>query len=453
MAKAKNTVAGISPDPLPQQTLILDNGAHTIKAGGLATGSDSVNNDGCHIIPNCIARSHRDKRSYIGPELTEECDDFGELAFRRPVEKGYIVGWESEKAIWDRSFFHPGAVLGKPLDPAETTLVLSEQPNAPARIQEMADEMVFEEFGFGGYARVLGPSLNAYAPSPFPTAHPVPAGQPLECALIIDAGHSHTTCTPVYRGQPLQQSIRRLDIGGKTLTNHLKTLISRTFAVHREDSLVSDLKESISYLCPDSTSFRNSLEATWKGGRYDPRSRDPSIIIDYVLPDYETIKRGFVRPHDPTANLRNLALGIGTEGGRREHILTIGNERFAVPELLFTPSDIGMREQGLAGTVLQSVYSLPESARQGFLGNLLVTGGTSLIPGFVERLENEIRGMVDEDVAVRVARVGDPVSNCWEGGRRLVGNKEVMGRLAVTRKEYFEFGEGWVRRRFAGKTG
>ncbi|KAI7203719.1 hypothetical protein KC319_g21637, partial [Hortaea werneckii] len=88
MAKAKNTVAGISPDPLPQQTLILDNGAHTIKAG-LATDSNGGGHDSCHVIPNCIARSHRDKRSYIGPELTEECDDFGELAFRRPVEKGY----------------------------------------------------------------------------------------------------------------------------------------------------------------------------------------------------------------------------------------------------------------------------------------------------------------------------------------------------------------------------
>lgn len=86
----------------PNKTLVLDNGAHTLKAG-LVPHSAEPTYDNCTVLPNCIARSTRDKRTYIGSEL-EACRDFGELAFRWPVEKGFIVNWEAEKAIWEHEF-------------------------------------------------------------------------------------------------------------------------------------------------------------------------------------------------------------------------------------------------------------------------------------------------------------------------------------------------------------
>jgi len=85
---------------LASQTLVLDNGAYTIKAG-FATPSPDASQ--CLSIPNCVARS-RDKRVWIASQV-HECRDFAEMAFRRPVEKGYIVNWEGEKAIWEHSFF------------------------------------------------------------------------------------------------------------------------------------------------------------------------------------------------------------------------------------------------------------------------------------------------------------------------------------------------------------
>lgn len=61
------------------------------------------------MIPNCIAKS-RDRHVYVGSEL-EKCADFGEMAFRRPVEKGYIVNWESERRIWEHEFFETNSGL------------------------------------------------------------------------------------------------------------------------------------------------------------------------------------------------------------------------------------------------------------------------------------------------------------------------------------------------------
>ena len=99
-----------APAP-PNKTLVLDNGAYSIKAGLVPSGVEYTY-DECSVIPNCIARSTRDKCTYVGAELNS-CKDFGELAFRRPVEKGFIVNWEAEKAIWEHEFM--GDAMGEGL--------------------------------------------------------------------------------------------------------------------------------------------------------------------------------------------------------------------------------------------------------------------------------------------------------------------------------------------------
>jgi actin-related protein 6 len=96
----------------PRNSLVLDNGGYTLKAGIVSSGSTDLKYDDCSVIPNCIARSTRDKCSYTGSEL-DGCKDFGELAFRRPVEKGFIVNWEAEKAIWEHEF--TGGTAGEQL--------------------------------------------------------------------------------------------------------------------------------------------------------------------------------------------------------------------------------------------------------------------------------------------------------------------------------------------------
>lgn len=101
-----------SAAPPPNKTLVLDNGAYSIKAGLVSSNSTVLTYDDCKVIPNCIARSTRDKCTYVASEL-DDCKDFGELAFRRPVEKGFIVNWEAEKAIWEHEFI--GGAVGEGL--------------------------------------------------------------------------------------------------------------------------------------------------------------------------------------------------------------------------------------------------------------------------------------------------------------------------------------------------
>lgn len=143
--RASKSSAAITPN----RTLIVDNGAYNIKAGFSSPDEDAAS---CQVIPNCMARD-RNKRVYTGSQLSK-CKEFGEMVFRRPVEKGYMVNWEAEKEIWDQEFFNPNAALH--CDPKETGLILTEAPNAPPVLQTNCDQIIFEEFQFSSYYRTIG---------------------------------------------------------------------------------------------------------------------------------------------------------------------------------------------------------------------------------------------------------------------------------------------------------
>ena len=50
------------------------------------------------------------------------------------------------------------------------------------------------------------------------------AGVP--CALVVDSGFSFTHAVPLFHGKPLSYAIRRVNVGGKLLTNLLKETVS-----------------------------------------------------------------------------------------------------------------------------------------------------------------------------------------------------------------------------------
>ncbi|KAF7589110.1 Actin- protein 6 [Aspergillus hancockii] len=449
--------------PLPEKTFIIDNGAYTMKAG---YAPDSPPEDEtkalspCSVIPNALAKT-RENRVYLGSQLNTHITDWNELMFRRPVEKGYIVNWEAQKEIWEHSFFDEKIVRSKDLriaNPEETTLMLTEAPNALPALQKNADEIVMEEWGFGGYVRCVGPSLNAWNEVLSLFGDPIvrkydSTAMPRECLLVVDSGYSHTTITPLYKGQPLQRAIRRLDLGGKHLTNYLKEMVSmRQYNMVDEAYIMNEVKEAVCYVSDD---FSRDMERTWKGNRKRGLSNTGEVVtVDYVLPDPNAGKKGFMRPHDPLLNAkkRKGALSGANAEALSEDALVLGNERFTVPEIMFTPSDIGMKQAGITDMILQSLSVLPTGLHSAFLANILVVGGNSLIPGFMQRLETDLRGVASAECVVRVRRPQDPIRFTWLGATRLASNKEELKKVAITRQEYQENGSSWAGRKFAGAT-
>ncbi|CAG7558703.1 unnamed protein product [Fusarium equiseti] len=430
--KAKPTASKGTPP-----TLVLDNGAATIKAGIVHDGKFSDP----RIIPNVIARD-RARKVYVASEL-EKCRDFGEIQFRRPVEKGFIVNWEAQKEIWDREVFEDG------FEPSQSRLILAEPPNGLPILQTNCDQIVFEEYGFESYYRGIGPTFNAYhdiqnifrTPQDQPTVDNTPA----EAVMVIDSGYSHTTITPLLRGQPLHSAVKRLDVGGKVLTNYLTRLISlRHFDMRNDTYIVNEMKELSCYVSPD---FKSDLEKTWKGTRGDRRPDYLSgggIAKDYILPDFHTHSKGRLVDYDPSRHSKARKMANQSE----EDALTLRNERFTVPELLFNPSDVGLRQPGLAELVQESLNELPIGLWPSLLANIIVVGGNTHFDGFIQRLQKEVVQRVPDDCIVRVARPADPITHTWYGGAHLASHPNIE-RLVVTKAEYEEYGAAWVGKKFA----
>ncbi|KIV81988.1 hypothetical protein PV11_04132 [Exophiala sideris] len=456
---------------LPPTTFVLDNGGYSIKAGFAPTQSVSDQDalSGCSVIPNAIVRS-RDRKTHVGSH-SKEITQWSEALFRRPVENGQVVSWEAQKEIWDQSFFDESTATTELLikSPEDTTLIFSEPPNTMPALQKNADEIIMEEWGFGGYSRVIGPSLNAYNdlhPLYEETSAPTSDSMPMECLLVIDSGYSHTTITPTFNGRPLHRAIRRLDFGGKHLTNLLKEVISvRHFDLHQDTKIVNDIKEEISFV---STDFRRDLEKTWKGNKNHQTTVHTKVLegdgavkveqqiltddlrVDYILPDGMHILRGFSRPHDPSPAARKRKQAALAAGAADAEIsMTLGNERFTIPEILFSPSDIGSKQPGLADIVMQSLSVLPPLVQATMLCNVLVVGGTAKVPGFVERIEAELRTRVKAEWVVRARKMQDPITATWLGGARMASRcPEIVREYGITREEYLEHGSAWAARRF-----
>lgn len=133
-------------------------------------------------------RSKGDKKTYFGHEIAQ-CKDYSTLHFRLPFEKvgyspipdssialfpsaciqGYLVDWDAQKAVWDGIFSDQVLAVssrvyqvlmmmrivltaGK-IDTTQSSLLITEPYFNLPNIQDVYDQMIFEEYEFAAYYR------------------------------------------------------------------------------------------------------------------------------------------------------------------------------------------------------------------------------------------------------------------------------------------------------------
>ncbi|KAF8625937.1 hypothetical protein AX17_006663 [Amanita inopinata Kibby_2008] len=391
--------------------VILDNGASTIKAG-VSTSADIEPT----IIPNAVIRSKGDKRTYFGHDF-EHCKDYSSLHFRLPFEKGYLVDWDAQKAVWDGIFSNE--VLG--VDTTGSALLITEPYFNLPNIQEVYDQFIFEEYEFQSYYRCTPASLIPFGDLFSRHGFPQP-----ECMLLIDSGFSFTHVVPILNDQIVWSAVKRLDVGGKLLTNQLKELVSfRQWNMMDETYIMNHVKESCCYV---SLNFDEDLETS----RLDMPSNP--IVQEYILPDQTTSRKGRVRKPDEIL-------------ASNDQILVMNNERFTVPEIIFRPNDLGLEQIGLAGAISLSIGSLPEDLQGLFWANIGLIGGNTKFPNFRSRLLYELRSLAPVDCEVMVYECVEPTIEAYRAAHQFTNMAEFTHRV-VTRSEYAEFGSSASRRKF-----
>ncbi|CAH1170256.1 unnamed protein product [Phaedon cochleariae] len=413
-SKRRRTSGAMDSKPAKKESIeaiIVDSGAYSIKAGLSSIKKPNV-------IPNCImkAKSER-KRLFLGNQIND-CRDCSGLYFLLPCEKGYITKWDVQKPVWDYVFSHNVCPIN------EKPVIMTQPLFNFKSIQDCMDEIFFEEYEVPSMFR-LNPTdlgrLKYIEDNNFT--------QDVPC-IIVDTGYSFTNIIPYINGNKYLRGIRRLNVGGKLLTNHMKDIISyRQYNVMEETFVINQVKEDTCYVAKN---ILEELKVAAKSGS------ENTIVKNYVLPDFNNIRRGYIQD--------------SSDLSRKEYedncqILRLNNERFIVPEILFHPSDIGMKCMGIAEAVVKSIYSCPNEYQEELCKHIILIGGNCNFPGFKERMYNELRSQLPHSWQVHVFQPKNPVSYNWEGGSSLLKVPDFKTYM-VTKAEYEELGSTIIQQRF-----
>ncbi|CAH0477606.1 unnamed protein product [Peronospora belbahrii] len=420
------------------KVIALDAGGATLKASIVTSNGPST----ASILANHVAYTSTNPSMMImGQKLQEYERQRVKLRYLRPVQRGYCVNWNVESELWIHLLSNE---ILNVKELTECSLVVTAPLLAPTIVNETMDQVVFEEIGLQAYARVNAAescvlsysehcereyqknqieSMTFPAKTSFcteqrnktmginsPTSAFLVDEDPLRfstssCHLVVDSGFSFTHVVPVIDGKVHAPGVRRINVGGKLLTNYLKEIVSfRQWNVMDDTQVINELKET---LCYCSMEFKNDLH------RYhtDRQERKHWILPDFV--------------HTFTGRCREDGIVQDDEEQLAE----------ANDEVLFNPSDIGIHQAGIAKTIVQAVNACPEELSDAFYANILLVGGNTKFRNFRQRLERDLRSLVPVDFDIGLHEPTDPVLAAWQGCCSLA-RSDALSERVVSKKEY-----------------
>jgi actin-related protein len=106
---------------------------------------------------------------------------------------------------------------------------------------------------------------------------------------------------------------------------------------------------------------------------------------------------------------------------QEQQVLNLSVERFAVPEVLFRPSDANLPAgmAGLAETIVQSIEACEEMYQPALYQSIHLVGGLSQLDGLEDRLQQELRSLAPCQYTVGVTSAESPIEQAWLGARAM----------------------------------
>lgn len=136
----------------------------------------------------------------------------------------------------------------------------------------------------------------------------------------------------------------------------------------------------------------------------------------------------------------------------------LGPERFEAPEVLFNPELLDIETGGLANQIFASIGSTSVDIRPKLYGNILLSGGSSLFPGLVTRLESELKNLyLDRTLKgdssrmdrLKMLKINDPPTRLYsvfQGAALLASIMKNNNDFWISRKEWEEEGPSILRK-------
>eukprot|EP00916_Digyalum_oweni_P000676 GHVL01001300.1.p1 GENE.GHVL01001300.1~~GHVL01001300.1.p1 ORF type:complete len:422 (+),score=89.25 GHVL01001300.1:233-1498(+) len=410
----------LEPQETWEKVAVLDIGSYSIKAGWVAAGVENPV-DPKVVTPNLLAKVKGSEKKLYGDQV----EDCGSYFVKSPHDRGLLVDWETQKDILtERVFSRSGLNINQTENHA---IFITYAPYTPAALLREMREVLFEEMGFqrvGAFPSTWC-AIWAFGNEDYGRNH---YGRN-PCSVIIDCGYHSCLSVPMWSTEPLHHQTKRLDIGGKLLSDKLMQSLAYTKVDLRECPHVVDaIKEN---MCIVSLNFEEEFKRAQKESKIYKKT---FLDVTYNLPNFDTSQTTSIKKKttQPTP--------VPVEEETYQQV-TLSSERLAIPELLFRPPDAnlpGFRECGITEMVQRCIYQCNESLRPFFASRLILVGGSSCTPNFKERLKMELVSCLPDDWTVNVTQQEKPQFSVWRGACALTNNEEFLMPTVSVSKAYWD---------------
>lgn len=259
--------------------------------------------------------------------------------------------------------------------PEEINVLITETPLSSKENRLKTAEILFETFNVQQLHLANSSMLGLYS-----------YGK--TSGLVVDSGFHVTTTVPVYEGYPMTHASIKMNIGGEDLSKNLLNLISgkidASFKLLKGRILADDIKERLGFIANDEECQEES----------------------YTLPDGSNIK--------------------------------LGEELYKHCDVLFNPpEDSGLRN--VKDCILETISKCDAEIKGDIKRNICLTGGTTLLKNYPEKLKNEISDS-PEGNTFHMDYIPERQFSNWIGGS-IVSSLDNFQFMWVSKQDYDSCGK------------
>lgn len=294
--------------------------------------------------------------------------------------------------------------------------------------RERLTELMFEKYEIPAFFLCKDAVLSAFA-------HGRSTG------LVIHSGSNLTSAIPVHDGYVLQQAIVKSPLAGHFVTAQCRQLfeemnfevvppymIASKEAVKDGETPVFTMKN----LNNMSKSFHNYMTKTII------QDFQASVLQVSDGPFDDSLFGSIPTVHYEFPNGFNYSFGV---------------ERFRICEGLFDPSNVkgieGSTAMGVTQVATTSIGMCDIDVRPGLFSSVIVTGGNTLLHGYVERLNREMVSKAPPSARLKIISnnsTSDRRFSSWIGGS-ILASLGSFQQMWISKQEYEEQGKTCVERK------